>query len=86
MKLSPSIQELIDALRYLPGVGPKSAQRIPYSGHQIIYSPQAAADGCIKGQWIGIFGLIAKQHMRIAAQKHGYAIAQVIRLQAKLKR
>ena len=28
MKLSPSIQELIDALRYLPGVGPKSAQRM----------------------------------------------------------
>lgn len=28
MKLSPSIQTLIDALRHLPGVGPKSAQRM----------------------------------------------------------
>lgn len=28
MKLSPSIQDLIDALRCLPGVGPKSAQRM----------------------------------------------------------
>ena len=28
MKLSPLIDELIDALRVLPGVGPKSAQRI----------------------------------------------------------
>lgn len=28
MKMSPAIQELIDALRHLPGVGPKSAQRM----------------------------------------------------------
>ena len=28
MKLSPAIQELIEALRHLPGVGPKSAQRM----------------------------------------------------------
>ncbi|MGB0765526.1 MAG: recombination protein RecR, partial [Luminiphilus sp.] len=28
MKLSPSIDALIDALRCLPGVGPKSAQRM----------------------------------------------------------
>ena len=28
MKLSPSIQGLIDGLRHLPGVGPKSAQRM----------------------------------------------------------
>ena len=28
MKLSPSLQELVDALRCLPGVGPKSAQRM----------------------------------------------------------
>jgi recombination protein RecR len=28
MKFSPSLQELIDALRCLPGVGPKSAQRM----------------------------------------------------------
>lgn len=28
MKLSPSIESLIDALRCLPGVGPKSAQRM----------------------------------------------------------
>lgn len=28
MKFSPAIQELIDALRCLPGVGPKSAQRM----------------------------------------------------------
>jgi hypothetical protein len=42
--------------------------------------------GCTKGQLTGIFGFIAKQHMRVAAQKHCYAIAQVIRLQAKLKR
>ena len=28
MKLSPSIQQLVDALRQLPGVGPKSAQRM----------------------------------------------------------
>ena len=28
MKLSPSIERLIDSLRHLPGVGPKSAQRM----------------------------------------------------------
>ena len=28
MKFSPSVQNLIDALRCLPGVGPKSAQRM----------------------------------------------------------
>jgi len=28
MKFSPSLQELIEALRCLPGVGPKSAQRM----------------------------------------------------------
>ena len=28
MKLSPAIQDLIEALRHLPGVGPKSAQRM----------------------------------------------------------
>ena len=28
MKLSPSINDLIEALRCLPGVGPKSAQRM----------------------------------------------------------
>ncbi len=28
MSFSPSIQALLDALRYLPGVGPKSAQRM----------------------------------------------------------
>ncbi|MGB1140699.1 MAG: recombination mediator RecR [Halioglobus sp.] len=28
MKLSPSLQNLVDALRCLPGVGPKSAQRM----------------------------------------------------------
>ena len=28
MKMSPAIQDLIDALRHLPGVGPKSAQRM----------------------------------------------------------
>ncbi len=28
MKLSPSIESLVDALRHLPGVGPKSAQRM----------------------------------------------------------
>ena len=28
MKLSPSIEALIDGLRHLPGVGPKSAQRM----------------------------------------------------------
>ena len=28
MKLSPSIQTLVDALRQLPGIGPKSAQRM----------------------------------------------------------
>ena len=28
MKLSPALQELVDALRCLPGVGPKSAQRM----------------------------------------------------------
>ncbi|MDA8577727.1 hypothetical protein N9L08_02120, partial [Rhodobacteraceae bacterium] len=57
-----------------------------YNGHEIIYPLQAAADGCIKGQWTGIFGFIAKQHMRVAAQKHCHAITRVIRLQAKLKR
>lgn len=30
MKLSPAIQELIQALRVLPGVGPKSAQRMAF--------------------------------------------------------
>ncbi|MCB1847509.1 MAG: recombination protein RecR, partial [Halieaceae bacterium] len=28
MKFSPSLQDLIEALRCLPGVGPKSAQRM----------------------------------------------------------
>ena len=28
MKLSPSIEALIEGLRHLPGVGPKSAQRM----------------------------------------------------------
>ena len=28
MKLTPALQDLVDALRYLPGVGPKSAQRM----------------------------------------------------------
>lgn len=28
MKMSPAIQDLIEALRHLPGVGPKSAQRM----------------------------------------------------------
>ncbi len=30
MKLSPLVQELIDSLRCLPGVGPKSAQRMAF--------------------------------------------------------
>lgn len=30
MRLSPSIQQLINALRQLPGVGPKSAQRMAF--------------------------------------------------------
>ncbi len=30
MKLSPSLSQLIDALRCLPGIGPKSAQRIAF--------------------------------------------------------
>lgn len=30
MKLSPLLDQLIEALRYLPGVGPKTAQRMAY--------------------------------------------------------
>jgi len=72
--------------RYFTAIFHGIAQPATYNGHQIIYPPQAAADGCIKGQWTGIFGFIAKQHMRVAAQKHCHAITRVIRLQAKLKR
>ncbi|EWH09683.1 Gap repair protein with type I DNA topoisomerase domain [Catenovulum agarivorans DS-2] len=31
MKFAPSLQQLIDALRVLPGVGPKSAQRMAFT-------------------------------------------------------
>ncbi|MFN3235205.1 MAG: recombination mediator RecR [Gammaproteobacteria bacterium] len=40
MSFSPLIQELIDALRYLPGVGPKSAQRMAL--HLLQHNKQAA--------------------------------------------
>lgn len=42
MKLSPSLQNLIDALRCLPGVGPKSAQRM--SLHLLERDRQAALE------------------------------------------
>ena len=44
MVLSPLIQELIDALRTLPGVGPKSAQRMAF--HLLTQAQE-------KGQYLG---------------------------------
>lgn len=44
MVLSPLIQELIDALRALPGVGPKSAQRMAF--HVLTQAQE-------KGQYLG---------------------------------
>jgi len=41
MKPSSSLETLIDALRHLPGVGPKSAQRIAY--HLLQHDRQGAA-------------------------------------------
>jgi len=40
MKPASALEELIDALRCLPGVGPKSAQRMAY--HLLQYDPAGA--------------------------------------------
>lgn len=55
MKLSPALSRLIDALRTLPGVGPKTAQRMAFHllqdgrpGAQSLASALGAALACVK--------------------------------------